>query len=69
MASVFAAVGLVQLILSVVLLGLQPGRGSYVLILIQLALVLAFAGLSVYANANRKQALRERWQDRGGRRA
>ena len=69
MALVFAVVCLAQLVLSLVLLGLQPGRGSYVLIIVQLGLVLAFAGLAVYANANRRQVLRQQRRERGGRHA
>ena len=68
MSLVFAVVCLVQLVLSVAWLGLRPGRGSYVLIILQLALVLAFAGLAVYANVHLRQARRER-RDRGGRSA
>jgi hypothetical protein len=69
MALVFAVVCLAQLVLSLVLLGLHPGRGSYALIIVQLGLVLAFAGLSVYADSQRKQVLRDQRRDRGGRHA
>lgn len=67
MALVFALVCLVQLVLSVAWLGLRPGRGSYLLIILQLALVLAFAGLAVYANSHLQQVRREQ-RERGGRR-
>ena len=66
MAFVFAVICLAQLILSLVLLGLHPGRGSYALIIVQLALVLAFAGLSVYANSQLRASKRPSRQ-RGGR--
>ncbi|HUR25320.1 MAG TPA: hypothetical protein VM327_04815 [Candidatus Thermoplasmatota archaeon] len=69
MALVFAVVCLLQLVLSVSLLGLRPGRGSYLLVILQLGLVLAFAGLAVYANANLRQARRgDRQRENGERR-
>ena len=69
MALVFAGLCLVQLALSFMLLGLEPGQGSYAILIVQLGLVLAFAALAVYANANRRQAERARLRERGGRHA
>jgi len=66
MALAFAGVCLLQLVLTLALLGLQPGRGSYALVIVQLGLVLAFAGLAVYANGQRRQALREQRRRLGG---
>ena len=70
MALAFSLVCLLQLVLSVALLGLRPGRGSYALLVLQLGLILAFAALAVYANVHRREALRqERERKRSGRSA
>jgi Tfp pilus assembly protein PilX len=60
MSTVFAIVCLVQLALSIAWLGLRPGRGSYLIIVLQLALVLAFSALVVYSNSQLRQARRDR---------
>ena len=69
MGLVFAIVSLLQLVLSIALVGLRPGRGSYALIVLQLALVLAFAGLAVYANSQLRQVRRQQREQGGGRSA
>jgi hypothetical protein len=59
MAIVFAVVCLAQLALSVALLGLRPGGGSTWLLVFQGVLVLAFAGLAVYADRHQRAAARQ----------